>query len=113
MANFELFKIQDITEKDLDTDIKSKATNGVVKTRARFTKVRKQFTIKAAAALTLSEVTELRQLYKTNRTITSWDFTHPTEGTVYRVRFKAPIEVTQLGAKANYFSVADIILEEV
>jgi len=118
MANFELLKIQDISEKDLDTDIKSKSDNGVVKTRARFTKTRKQFTIKTTSILTLEEVTELRDLYKANRTVTSWDFTHPTEKVnevpkVYRVRFKEPIEVTQLGAKSNYFSVADFKLEEV
>jgi len=120
--NFDTMKIQDITDKDLDTDLKSKSDNGTVKTRSRFTKTRKEFTIKPTSPATQAEVDELRTLYTDNRTVTSWDFSHPTETViedtvevpkVYRVRFKDPISITQMGAKANYYTIADIVLEEI
>lgn len=118
MANFDLLKIENISEEDVDTDIRSKAANGLVKTRARFTKTRKKFTLKIANPTTQEEVDELKALYAINRTVTSWVFTHPTETTAgnpttYQVRFEKPIKITQLGAKANLFSVDDITLEEV
>lgn len=117
MANFELLKIEEIEDQDLDTDIKSTSESGLVKARRRFTKIRKQFTLNITEYSTQEEVDELRALYNVNRTVGVWEFTHPTEieggsPKTYQVRFSKRIVIKQVGSKGNYYNISDITLEE-
>lgn len=116
---FELLKIEKVKTKELDTAIKSNSSNGLVKTRLPYTKIRKQFDITVTKVSTKEEVDELLNLFNTVRTITPFTFTHPTEKDAYNfnkqynVRFRENIEVENDANFAGFYIVSPFTLEEV
>jgi len=118
MANFDLLKIAQIEDSELDSAVKSQSSNGLVKTRKRFTRIRKTFTITATIA-TQEERDEIYNLFQGVRTISSFVFDHPTEvdgglnPIQYTVRFKENLKITQLGNKNGFYEIAPFVLEEV
>lgn len=115
---FQLLPIKRIEQKDLDVAIKSTSSNGLVKTRMPYTKVRKSFTVTPDKYCTYDEFNELYALYESVRTVTSFVFDHPTQVTLqgnpkqYIVRFTEPITYAQDGSAMNYYEINPFTLEE-
>ena len=116
---FELLKIEKVKTKEMDTAIKSSSSNGLVKTRLPYTKIRKQFDITVTKVSTKEEVDELLGLFEAVRTITPFVFNHPTmqdsfgNPKQFTVRFKENIEVEDDANYAGYYIISPFTLEEV
>lgn len=119
MENFSLFKIEKVGETELDTAIKSDSSNGLVKTRLPYTKIRKQFTITPSSIQTKEELDELLTLYSVCRTISPFTWTHPFELDSYNnpkqyiVRFDNNLKWERDSNMHGYYSVESFTLTEV
>ncbi len=116
---FELLKIEKVKTKETDTAIKSSSSNGLVKTRLPYTKIRKQFDITVTKVSTKEEVDELNDLFNGVRTINPFIFNHPDEKDSfgnpkqYNVRFRENIEIERDANFAGFYIVSPFTLEEV
>lgn len=116
---FELLKIEKVKEKDIDSAIKSTSSNGLVKTRLPYTKIRKQFDITVNKVSTEEEKNELETLFNIHRTITPFVFNHPTNKDSfgnpkqYTVRFTENIEIEVDANYKGYYVISNFTLEEV
>lgn len=116
---FALLKIEKVKSKDIDTAIKSNSSNGLVKTRLPYTKIRKQFEVTVTKVSTKEEVDELLNLFNAVRTISPFIFTHPTEKDAYgfnkqyTVRFNDNIEIENDANYAGFYLVSPFTLSEV
>ncbi len=119
MANFDLLKIKNVKYTELDSAIKSKSDNGLVKTRIPYTKIRKVFTLKPVTYSTFEEFSELKNLWDAVRDVTAFVWNHPTEKDAYSnpkqstVRFRDKIEWEQDASTNNFYQISEFTLEEV
>lgn len=119
MGNFSLFKIKKVKATEIDSSIKSTSANGLVKTRAPYTRNRKEFTVTPVEYSTQQEFNELKTLWDAVRTVTPFTWDHPTEQDAYGnpkqyiVRFKEAIQWEQDASSNNYYNVDAFTLSEV
>lgn len=116
---FDVLKIKDIEETELDVAITSDSANGLVKTRAPYTKVRKSFIISPNTYSTDDEFNEVKLLWDTVRTVLSFTFSHPTEKDSfgnpkqYTVRFKEALKWKQSASSGDFYQISPFTLVEV
>ena len=97
------------TDTSEDTVIRSPAEGGYVQTRARFTRVRMQWTL-PFSMLTATDKSTLESLYTAVNGSDYFTYYHYSTGTTYTVRFTKPL---QFDVEANNHWRITIELEQV